>query len=113
MDRALGVHRDRRAISGLAYIHGPGGPCLAPFAITGTVRAGGINLNCSECAVNTSQKGCSHEDFSGRILTEDNAEGYRAGIPAKPRILTQTFTMTFVSASTTGRCWPQSNLKSC
>ncbi len=100
-------------VSGLAYIHGPGGPYLAPFAITGTIRAGGINLNRSECAVNTIQKDCSHEDYSGKMLSADNAEGYWAGIPVKPRILIQTFTMTFVSASTTGRCWPQSNPLHC
>jgi len=100
-------------ISGLAYFHGPGGPYLAPFAITGTIRAGGINLNRSQCAVNTNQKGCFHQDYSGKILTPKKAEGYWAQIPAKPRVLTQTFTMTFVSASTTGRCWPQSKPKYC
>jgi hypothetical protein len=100
-------------VSGLAYIHGPGGPYLAPFAITGTVGSGGINLNRSQCAVNTTQKGCFHQDYSGRILSVDKGEGYWAQIPAMPRVLTQTFTMTFVSASTTGRCWPQSNPKFC
>ncbi len=102
-----------RKVSGLAYFHGPGGPYLAPFAITGTVGSGGINLNRSQCAVDTTQKDCFHQDYSGRILFADKAEGYWAQIPAKPRVLGQTFTMTFVSASTTGRCWPQPTQKYC
>jgi hypothetical protein len=102
-----------RKISGLAYFHGPGGPYTAPFAVTGTISRGGINLNRSQCAVDTNQKNCWHDDYSGRILSIGKGAGYWVQIPAKPRVLTQTFTMTFVSASTTGRCWPQSKPKFC
>ena len=93
-------------VTGLAWFVGPGGPYLAPFPITGTTGDGGINLNRSECAVDSLQTSCFHQAYRGTIAGA-SANGYWAQIPSTPDLPSQTFTMTFVSSSTTNWCWPQ------
>ena len=66
-------------VTGLAWFIGPGGPYLAPYAITGTTGAGGINLNRSQCAVDGVQTGCFHQAYAGRSQqTTRRATGHRS-----------------------------------